>query len=299
MKRIIITLIMSVFLLTGLRSEAKNQALLIGIGNYNTTTTGWPVISGNQDIDLLKPKLEAHGFTVTSLTDNQATKKNVVSTIKKLISSTSKGDNVYLHFSGHGQLVEDVNNDEAEDFDQSFICYDACFSPSFKGYKGQNHLIDDELFPLINQLKAQVGATGLVTVIFDSCYSGGADRGEYEDDPDPDSEVEWTEFTRGTGDEFQVNKNATSYLRSIKKPGEYTKGGGLVTVISACQPDKRNFECRDRRSGKHYGSLSFCISKMLDANIPMNQWYEYFANKTFRKLKVFRPSQHPVAERHN
>lgn len=82
----------------------------------------------------------------------------------KLVGAVSAGDVVYLHFSGHGQLVADMNNDEQEDFDQSFVCYDACFSPNYKvsgkSYRGQNHFIDDELFPFLNDLKRKVGKKG-------------------------------------------------------------------------------------------------------------------------------------------
>ena len=299
MKRILFLLSLIIFTQS---IFAKNSALLIGIGNYNTEDTGWNRIHGNNDVDLLEGKLKDNGFTVMTIKDDKATKKNIEDALKKLVSSTNAGDNVYLHFSGHGQLIEDMNNDEQDELDQSFVCYDACFSPQYKmggqSYKGQNHLIDDELFPYLNQLKTKVGSSGLVTVVFDSCYSGGADRGELNDDADPDSEVEWVDTTRGAFDEFQVNKSAASYLRSIKTPGNYKAGGGIVLVLSACESDKKNYECKEKHTGKFYGSLSYCISKLIDNNIPMNQWEDYFANKKYKELKIFRTTQRPVVESH-
>ena len=185
--------ILSLLLITGVSGAvAKNRALLIGIGNYNTEATGWNKLSGNNDVDLLEGKLKANGFKVSTVKDNQATKHNIKKALSNLVSSTTSGDVVYLHFSGHGQLVEDMNGDEPDGLDQSFICYDAYFSPKFtvggSPYKGQNHLIDDELFPYLNQLKSKVGSSGRIIVAFDSCYSGGADRGYMNDDDlDPDS----------------------------------------------------------------------------------------------------------------
>lgn len=281
---------------------AKNTALLIGIGNYNPTTTGWSVIHGNNDVILLKSKLKAKGFNISHLIDGKATKANIRTALSNLVASATNGDVIYLHFSGHGQLVSDMNNDEQEDFDQSFVCYDACFSPKYKisgnGYRGQNHFIDDELFPYLNELKRKVGKNGTVMVVFDTCYSGGADRGEQADDPDPESEVEWSDTTRGTDDEFQINKSAETYLRSIKKPGNYTNDGGNITIISACESDKKNYECKERHSGRKYGSLSFCIGKMLDKSIPLSQWGEYFTTRKYKSLRIFRPSQNPVVETH-
>lgn len=295
-------IICALALCLGISLEAKNQALLIGIGNYNTVNTGWSVIHGNNDVSLLSKKLKAKGFKVSTLTDQDATKANVKKALSNLENSVTSGDIVYLHFSGHGQLIQDMNNDEQGDLDQSFVCYDACFSPNYKvggkAYRGQNHLIDDELFPYINRIKSKVGSKGNVIVIFDSCYSGGADRGETTDDPDPDSEVDWIDTPRGTDDEFQVNKTAEAYLRTIAKPGIYNRSGGKVTIISACESDQKNYECKEKHSGRKYGSLSYCISKLLDKNIPMTQWADYFSSGKFRSLKIIRPSQTPAIETH-
>ena len=281
---------------------AKNTALLIGIGNYNTKSTGWSVIHGNNDVALLEKKLKATGFSVSHLIDNKATKHNVKTALSNLVANAKSGDVIYLHFSGHGQLIEDPNLDEQEELDQSFVCYDACFSSNYqsggKSYRGQNHLIDDELFPYLNQLKRKIGTKGSLIVVFDTCYSGGADRGEQTDEPDPESEVEWDKTTRGTEDEFQVNKTAETYLRTIKKPGKYSVGGGHVTIISACESYKKNYECKERHSGRKYGSLSYCIGKMLDKNIPINQWGDYFKTQKYKPLRIFRPSQNPVVESH-
>lgn len=296
-------LISAVILLIGVSCvKAKNQALLIGIGNYNTEATGWNKLSGANDVDLLEGKLKAKGFTVNSLKDNKATKNNVVAALSNLVASANPGDEIYIHFSGHGQLVEDMNNDEPDGFDQSFICYDACYSPKFtlggSDYKGQNHLIDDELFPFLNQLKSKVGSKGRIIIAFDSCYSGDADRGEISEDPEPDSEVEVTSITRGTNDEFLANKNAKVYLSSIKAPAQYRGAGGEVIVISACERNKRNYETKEKHSGKGYGSLSYCVSKLLDNDVPLSDWESFFSSKKYKSYRIFRPSQHPVVERH-
>lgn len=47
--------------------EAKNQALLIGIGDYDKEKTGWSVIHGNNDVSLLSKKLKAKGFMISTL----------------------------------------------------------------------------------------------------------------------------------------------------------------------------------------------------------------------------------------
>ena len=297
-----LSLFLTAFVLGFAVMVAKNTALLIGIGNYNPAATGWSRLHGNNDVSLLETKLKAKGFFVSHLTDSKATKNNIKAALTRLVGSVSSGDIVYLHFSGHGQLVADMNNDEQEGLDQSFVRYDACFSPNYKvsgkSYRGQNHFIDDELFPYLNNLKRKVGKKGQVIVVFDTCYSGGEDRGEQSDEPDPESDVEWTQTTRGTDDEFRVDSSAKAYLRSIAKPADYASDGGNITIISACESDKKNYECKEKHSGRKYGSLSFCIAKMLDRNIEISQWGEYFRTRKYKSLKIFRASQNPVVEIH-
>lgn len=297
------SLILTALLIAGtLFVSAKNRALLIGIGDYNTEATGWDKLSGSNDVDLLEGKLTAKGFTVSSLKDSSATKKNVMAALSKLVSSAQSGDVVFIHFSGHGQLVQDMNNDEPDGMDQSFVCYDACYTPRYtmggSPYKGQNHLIDDELFPYLSQLKSKVGSNGRIIVTFDSCYSGGIDRGEIMDDPDPESEVEFVNVVRGTNDEFLANKNSKQYLKSIKAPGFYADNGGELVVVSACQRNSKNWETREKHSGKGYGSLTYCVAKLLDNDVPMSEWEDFFNTHKYRSYRIFRSSQHPVVERH-
>lgn len=281
---------------------AKNTALLIGIGDYNTALTGWPVIHGSNDVKLLEKKLREKGFTVSKLIDNQATKSKVINALSNLVSRAVSGDVIYLHFSGHGQLIEDLNKDEVTPYDQTFVCYDACFSSRFKingeSYMGQNHLIDDELFQFLNKLKKKVGNNGVVYVVFDACYSGGADKGDQNEKPYEENEVEWITTTRGADDNFKLDSKSRQYIKNnISKPGNYSSRGKIV-VISACKSDQKNYECKEIRSGRKYGSLSYCISKMLDENIPMSQWYKFFKNKNYSKYQIFRNSQVPVVESH-
>ena len=295
----IITILISIAIT--ISSCAKNTALLVGIGAYDGKTTGWTVIHGNNDVSLLSSKLKKKGFSIKTLTDKQATKANVTKALKSLVTNATSGDVIYLHFSGHGQLIDDLNKDEASSFDQSFVCYDACFSSNFnfggKKYRGQNHLIDDEIFPYLNDLKGKVGPKGQIIVVFDSCYSGGADRNGNSEVQPEDSEVDWLNTTRGTDDEFPANKVTTPYLSTIKAPGKYT-GQGQLLIISACESEERNSECKDRYSGKAYGSLSYCIGKLLDMKIQFTDWFSFFNDKKYNSLKIFRPSQHPAIERH-
>lgn len=281
---------------------AKNTALIVGIGDYDLESTGWPKIHGDNDVKLLEQKFEDINFDVSTLINEEATKDNIIRALGNLMKNVETGDNIYIHFSGHGQPVEDINGDEPDGLDQSFICYDACFSSKYNldgnAYLGQNHLIDDELFPYINELKNKVGVDGMVIIVFDSCYSGGADRGDIKDENNEDSEIQFLTITRGSSDEFRATKNVAEYLKHINTPELYNLQGGEVLVLSACPRDKKNFECQEKSSGLSFGSLSYCIGKMIDNGIPIDQWKEFFETKKFREYQIFRFSQKPIVETH-
>ena len=80
--RIVISFLLSIEALSGL---ATNRALLVGIGKYDRTATGWNVIHGDNDIALLKPLLEKRGFKdIVCLTNEKATKKEIVKSLTAL-----------------------------------------------------------------------------------------------------------------------------------------------------------------------------------------------------------------------
>ena len=149
MKQII--LILALFLALPLSGDAKKRALLVGISKYRANgRTAWGNIHGKEDVDSLAPALTKKGFAVTTLVNEQATYQGIVSSLKGLISETQKGDIVFIHFSCHGQPVEDgllkgYPKDEKDGYDEAIVPIDAGKVYSPNGYKGEKHLIDDKL----------------------------------------------------------------------------------------------------------------------------------------------------------
>ena len=89
---------------------------------------------------------------VQCLKNEKATKSNIMTAFKLLTTRCQKGDIVYIHFSGHGQQVKDVNGDETKDaLDESWIPYDACVSLCAKD-RGEKHLVDDEIGILLDRM---------------------------------------------------------------------------------------------------------------------------------------------------
>ena len=251
-----------------LSAAATNRALLVGIGEYDQLSTGWGRIHGDADVALLKPLLAKRGFTdIVTLTNAEAKKKDIVNALRQLATRCKPGDKVYFHFSGHGQPISDENRDEVDgkQFDESIIPYDACRdSRKMNGtYAGQFHLIDDELCPLLNDIKMAIGSNGEIFVAVDACYSKGIQKDEMTD-----TDPELLRYARGTDHAF-VPKGHKSYLSRVPKPDRFTSGAKMW-VATACQSNERNLEYRSD-SGKMYGSLSYY--KFYQRKTICNSWH--------------------------
>lgn len=122
----------------------QRHALIVAIANY-PKESGWNSIHSNNDLQILLPQFDRLGFRINTLTDKQATKKNIIQALQHLIKQLKTGDNVCLHFSCHGQQMEDDNGDEADGLDEALIPYDAQSTYQKGIYEGENHLRDDEL----------------------------------------------------------------------------------------------------------------------------------------------------------
>ena len=119
-------LLTATMLLFPLNCMGQNyHAVLIGIGQY-PSSSGWSTIHGDNDIPLIKASLINQGFpdeNITTILNEQATKECILNSFESLLSRIGKGDVVYIHFSGHGQQITDLNGDEDDGYDEAWIPY--------------------------------------------------------------------------------------------------------------------------------------------------------------------------------
>lgn len=97
------------------------------------------------------------------------TYENMVAAFKKLTAQAQAGDQVYIHYSGHGgrtpTLFKELKGESG--LDESLV-------PTDIGSKGTRYVRDVEMSHLI---KGMTDKGLLVTMVLDSCHSGGATRG--------------------------------------------------------------------------------------------------------------------------
>lgn len=250
-----LVLIIGLFLMAVIAGNAqRKRAFMVGVSHYDTALTGyqWNDINGVEDINFLTPVLKNQGFYLTTLLDDQATHQNITSQLTTFTNKTKKGDIVYLHFSTHGQPVEDIDGDEDDGWDEAIVPIDA-YKLYKKGvYEGDKHLLDDQLNTYIKKLRAKIGPTGFLYVVIDACHAGTSSRAN-------------DETVRGTKVGFTYNNKV--FKPSPQKKSHYkieaSPKMSNVMYLEACRPEQVNMEIKVR--DKRYGPLSYNIALALQA----------------------------------
>ena len=147
------------------RPAGVKRALLIGINKYRAVTGLQGAVN---DVETMREILTKRwGFLpgdITMLTDEGATRENMLAAIRQIVAKSGPQDTIYLHYSGHGSQVEDLNGDEEDGLDETLV-------PQDGRTNGVRDIVDDELDDIFSKLR-----THNVIVVLDSCHSGTATR---------------------------------------------------------------------------------------------------------------------------
>ena len=143
------------------------RALLIGVGDYLM----WPSLSSNyNDVQrlnrLLQTKFEFFEENIVTLNGSAASKSSIIQCLKELVAKTEPNHVAVLTFSGHGGRFDDKK--KLSGYSETIVPYDADDTID-------THICDNELRAILESFQ-----TANVTVILDSCHSGGATRGNSE-----------------------------------------------------------------------------------------------------------------------
>lgn len=223
---------------------AENRhALIFGLGRQEDGN--WSKINGDIDAAYVGRMLEGCGFKdIRILTNERATKQGMAQAFLDLIRVCKKGDVVYIHYSGHGQYMTDLDGDEAErwtgkhaQWDESWIPYDAYMYYS-KEDRGEKHFCDDEIANYLSMIRKRIGSSGKMYVVVDACHSGDATRGNEN------------ECVRGVDKEFVIPRRMnTRQSRHVEEKW---------LTISACKPYQLCFEQKIPTAGK----LTYALYKL-------------------------------------
>ena len=214
----------------------KNQtvfALLVAIDKYHPDSSV-PHLSGcKNDISRIDAFLSGRiedGYQPLILTDEQATKKNIIAGFETHLAQATKDDSILFYYSGHGSQSMTARKywrSEPDKLDETLVAYDS------RTKEGRD-LADKELAYLISKL-AESGAH--ITIIMDCCHSGDGTRKIFG--PDVASRRMITDERSREANDYFFSDRADAETRSLEKSPSKTgwvdlpKGGHIL--LAACR----------------------------------------------------------------
>src|SRR5918996_141487 len=241
------------------------HALLIGIDQYIPPKTGggvsYPPLTGAvRDVrevqkfllGLPHPPARILQLTATSgegsepiePRDEWPTYAAMVAKFRELTAGAEPGDQVYIHYSGHGGRTPTMFEAEKgpREYDESLV-------PCTISDPDERYLRDVEVAMLVEEM---IDKGLFVTLVLDCCHSGGIRRGPRHPVPRglpvPDSKLRSKESLVGTREQLALFLRP----RSLNVPGGKTFRHGLLegwlvepkgyVQLAACRPQETAFE---------------------------------------------------------
>jgi hypothetical protein len=280
-------------------------ALLIGIDYYKPNSSYQNLKGCVRDINLVEGylqrtlqipaerirKLTSPNREDSSLSEVRAgtepdvlpTYENIVNAFKEITQKAQPQELVYIHYSGHGGRANTIYSELKGDGQK-----DEGIVPMDIGEQDGRYLRDIELATLLKRMTDK----GLgVTVVLDSCHSGGATRGDcairgsqQEDTADrpQDSRVASREELIENWKSLVEGSNPTGWVPESEK----------YVVLAACRPTEQAFEYAVNGTERH-GALTYWMIDTL-TTIPGTLTYKTLHDRISAKIQSMFPSQLPM-----
>ena len=210
----------------------SKKALLIGINYLDSPTNA---LNGciNDVINMRNMLIDAYGYDSTNITvlredtDNKPTRTNIINSLTSIIAQSKNLKEIWIHYTGHGSQINDVNRDETDNLDEIIVPLD---------YAENGVITDDVIFNIIKNSKCPT------MLIFDSCNSG-------------------------TICDLMWNFNATSptQVTAVKTNNTLIQNPNIF-CFSGCKDTQTSAEIYNRYSQQSCGAISNAISECLRFN---------------------------------
>jgi len=231
-----------------LRPPAR-RALTIGI-NYLSLRPGQGQLSGciNDSDTMMGVMKEVFRFDDTQICrlrddrpDMMPTKSNILASFRWLTQGAAPGDEMFLHYSGHGGQQKDTNGDEQSGKDDTLIPCD---------FQVAGQITDDELR---HHLVEQLPKGCRMYVIFDCCHSGTALDLRFKVQCSPDGRSMHFNKTRG----------------SRRGYGGAPPSKAEVIMISGCKDDQTSADVQAGSMGvaRAAGAMTTAFQHVINPNI--------------------------------
>jgi hypothetical protein len=292
-KRVIISLFLIFFIC---QAEAQTKrALIVAIGKYDFIKTKWKPINVDNDVVLVQETLKKQNFpaeNITVLKDEAATKEAIIKALDQLAQQSGAGDIVVVHFSSHGQQLEDDGNDEMDKLDEVIVPYGAVYTSNpveFPKY-APGYFRDDLFGEKVTAIRNKLGSKGDLLVLLDACHSGTGTRG-------PGTAVVRGSNSPMVSEKFDFKKEGIKDEAGVFKESSRIKlnpDAATYVILSGARAQELNWETADE-NGHPVGSLSYAFSKAMSTLDGKTSYRGLFASIE-NIMREKSPKQKPVLE---
>ena len=218
----------------------------------------WKLISPNPEV--------VDPAEVAAAQAHLPTYDNIVQAFKEITETAQSGELVYIHYSGHGGRATTIYPDLKGDGQN-----DEGIVPMDIGDREGRYLRDVEITTL---LKRMTDKGLLVTVILDSCHSGGATRGDAEI---RSSELGTDTTPRSAESLVAEREELANNWRMLTEKTE-ARVAGLPTreyvLLAACRPNEYAYEYAVEGQDRH-GALTYWMINTLTSSASSGQRLTY------------------------
>lgn len=230
--------------------STQRRTLTIGI-NYFSLTPGQGRLSGcindsETMIAVLKETFKFEDGQICRLRDDRTnmmpTKANILSAMRWLTQGVGSGDELFLHYSGHGGRAADRSGDEITGQDDTLIPCD---------FQTAGQISDDELHSLLVE---HLPEACRLWVLFDCCHSGTALDLAFKVTASADSR------------RLRCTKMRSRHRRPSGRPA--TPANGEVVMISGCKDDQTSADIQSGSSAhKAAGAMTTAFRHVVSPTI--------------------------------
>jgi len=224
-------------------------ALLIG-SNYLNTPNARLYGCINDIINIKNMLIDAYDYNTSNMIilrdDKQnmlPTRNNIITNLTNVINESANYEELWIHYSGHGSRIIDINYDENDGYDEAIIPCD---------FKTEGIIIDDDFFNIIKNSKCRT------IIVMDCCNSGSI------------SDLQWT-----------FEKNETSFDKFVNASREILQNPNIF-MISGCKDHQYSNDIYDTENNESCGALTSTFIRCLrnsNHNISLFKLYDNICNE--------------------
>ncbi|MDI9868571.1 caspase family protein [Flectobacillus roseus] len=260
-----------------LNTEGKLYALLVGINNYPVGVS--PLQGCVNDVEevnkLLNNSFQRLSPQIVSLTNEQATRQNIIDAFRTHLCQATVNDSVLFYYSGHGSR-ENAPQEFWKEFpthkNETLVCYDSRLAGGFD-------LADKELAILISEVAKQ---NPHIVVCLDCCHAGSGTRDSI--DLVRVKQVEKEGSRRGL--EHYIDG---FYSKQFQSTGKIDVPQSKHILLAACQENERAYETSANR-GLFTLTLQNCLKDVQSLS------YSDLFNRIAVYVREKESRQHPNVE---